>query len=164
MRKPIDKELAIALEEAIYPRRGGEWELKKYLRANGADVEDVSNNPAYWKKDIDLIADGVSIEVKWDGAMATTGNIFIETCSDIDKNKPGWFNFCQADKLYYGDAKNKMFYIFDFSQLKEYIEAHKAEYKERRARDTNKYSLGWLVPIGELKDLYTTINVAQYSF
>ena len=85
MRKPIDKELAIALEEAIYPRRAGEWEAKKYLRANGADVEDVSNNPAYWKKDIDLIADGVSIEVKWDGAMATTGNIFIETCSDIDK-------------------------------------------------------------------------------
>lgn len=158
----IDKELAIALEEAINPRRAGEWELKKYLRAHGAEVEDVSNNPNYWKKDIDLIADGINIEVKWDGVLAATGNMYIETCSDTVKNKPGWFNFCQADKLYYGDAQNKIFYIFDFPQLKEYVEAHKAEFKERSARDRNKYSLGWLVPIGDLKDLYTTISVAEF--
>lgn len=160
----LDKELAIAFEEAINPRRAGEWEAKKYLRANGADVEDVSNNPAYWKKDIDLIADGVSIEVKWDGVLATTGNIYIETITDVEKNKPGWYEICQADKLYYGDAQNKIFYIFDFAQLKEYVEQHRKEFKERKARDTNKYSLGYLVPIGDLKNLYTTIDVSQYSF
>lgn len=163
MRKPIDKELAIALEEAIYPRRGGEWELKKYLRANGADVEDVSNNSAYWSKDIDLIADGVNIEVKWDGVMATTGNIYIETVSNMEKSKPGWFNICQADKLYYGDAKNKTFYVFDFPQLKEYVEQHKTEYKEKIAADTNKHSLGYIIPINTLTDLYTTISVAEYA-
>ena len=158
----IDKELAIALEEALNPRRAGEWELKRYLRANGADVVDVSNNPNYWNKDIDLIADGVNIEVKWDGVMATTGNIYIETLSDIDRQKSGWFNFCQADKLYYGDATNKIFYIFDFPQLKEYVEQHKKELKERVARDRNKYSLGYLLPIGNVKNLYTTIDVAGF--
>lgn len=158
----IDKELAIALEEALNPRRGGEWELKKYLRAHGAEVEDVSNNPAYWKKDIDLIADGVNIEVKWDGVIATTGNVYIETVSNMEKEKPGWFEICQADKLYYGDATNKMFYIFDFPQLKKYVAQHRSEFKERVARDRNKHSLGYIIPINTLKNLYTTISVAEY--
>lgn len=46
--------------------------------------------------------------------MNTTHNIFIETCSNIDSNKEGWYLFCKANYLYYGDAYNKVFYIFDF--------------------------------------------------
>jgi hypothetical protein len=91
----MNEELAILIEYATTPRRAGEYELKKYLRAAGNKVEDVSDNPQYWDKDIDLIVnDETAIEVKWDALTATTGNLFIELSADVEKNKQGWFNFC----------------------------------------------------------------------
>lgn len=165
----LPKELAIELEYAI-SRKAGEYELKRYLREQQhQEIEDVSENPNFWYKDIDLInhTQNSTIEVKWDGVMNTTHNVFIETCSNIDSNKEGWFLFCQADYLYYGDAYNKVFYIFDFQKLKAHIEAHKNEYKIGKAADYNKqgikkWSSGYLVPISTLQGLYTTIDVSMY--
>lgn len=63
----MDEDLAILIEYATTPRKAGEYELKKYLRANGKKVVDVSEEPEYWEKDIDLIVNGeTTIEVKWD--------------------------------------------------------------------------------------------------
>lgn len=90
----IDRDLRMKMDLMLNPYKAGEYELKKYLWESGADVEDVSNNPNYWYKDIDIIADGITIEIKWDAVISTTGNMYIETLSDIDKNKPGWFTFC----------------------------------------------------------------------
>ena len=161
-------ELAIMLEYATMPRRAGEYELKRYLRDTGRKVEDVSDNPHYWKKDIDLIVDDFeTVEVKWDGKLADTGNLFIELYSDIYERKAGWYKFCEARNLAYGDAQNKMFFIFDFAKLKAHIEAHKAEYKTATAADygkdgITKWSEGYLVPMETLSGLYTTIDVSNY--
>lgn len=38
--------------------------------------------------------------------------MFIEVSTDIEKNKDGWFKFCEADFIFYGDALNKLFYVF----------------------------------------------------
>lgn len=164
----MTEDLAIALEYATMPRRAGEYELKRYLRDKGRKVEDVSDNPRYWKKDIDLIVDDTeTVEVKWDALLADTGNLFIELYSDVYKRKEGWFKFCEASHLAYGDAKNKMFYIFDFAQLKAHIEAHKAEYKKATAADYSKdgikkWSEGYLVPVETLTGLYSTVDVWNY--
>lgn len=152
-------ELEIMLDEALNPRRAGEWELKKHLRKLGHTVLDVSNEPYFWKKDIDFILDdNYTLEIKWDNVISTTGNLFIETCSDMDNKKQGWFMFCEADYLFYGDAEKQLFYVFSFSELKQHIEAYKKEYKKRYAADygrdgVKKWSYGYLVPLESVKHL-----------
>lgn len=161
----LQEDIAERLELLLEPHNAGEQELKDWLRGYGYKVKDVSDNPIYWKKDIDLIVDGeTTIEVKWDSKLAETGNLFIETISNIDNNKKGWYEFCEADYLAYGDAIGKTFCIFNWAQLKAHIEAHKAEYKTARAADytkdgIKKYSQGYLVPIGTLSGLYNEIDV-----
>ena len=55
------------IDEILGEYHAGEFELKKLFRKLGYKVTDVSNNPNYWKKDIDLIIeDKLGVEVKWD--------------------------------------------------------------------------------------------------
>ena len=59
-------------------RKPGEYELLKSLRENGYEVRDVSQDPSYWDKDIDLIVTNLetkvitNIEVKWDNRISET--------------------------------------------------------------------------------------------
>lgn len=167
----VSEELEIAIEEWLGERKAGEWELKRCLRKQGYKITDVSNNPDYWYRDIDLIntTTGESIEVKWDGCMSKTKNLFIEICSNIDTNADGWYLFCEADFLYYGDSRKELFYIFDFQRLKQHIEEHKADYEIKKAPDYNRYgnikkwSKGYIVPLESLEGLYKTLSVrGQY--
>lgn len=97
--------------------------------------------------------------------MSKTNNLFIELCSNLETGADGWFKFCQADKLYYGDSRNELFYVFDFKKLKKHIKAHKEEYKIKKAPDYNKdgsikkWSEGYIVPLESLQGLYTTFSV-----
>ena len=75
--------------------------------------------------------------MKWDSRIAETGNMFIETITDIDKNKDGWFNFCCADFIFYGDSCNELFYVFSFTDLQDYVKHHSME--QRKAPDINSY-------------------------
>ena len=162
------EENAEKLAELLNPIHAGEYELKTYLREQGHKVQDVSNNPDYWKKDIDLIVDDThTVEVKWDSKLYDTGNLFVETLSDTEYKRAGWFKFCEADTLAYGDAVNKYFYLFDFEALKEHIEAHKGDYKTVVAADygkdgIKKFSEGYLVPIDTLSGLYNTLDLWGY--
>jgi hypothetical protein len=161
----VSNELAEKLEQLLEPHNAGEQELKDWLRGYGYKVKDVSDNPNYWKQDIDLIVnDKITIEVKWDSLLSSTGNLFIELVSDIDKNKDGWFRFCKADYLAYGAAEDKIFLIFKFDELKAHIEAHKDEYKTTTAADYNKYGIakyskGYLVPVDSLCGMFKEIDV-----
>jgi hypothetical protein len=89
------------------------------MRQAGYIIQDVSNNPDYWTKDIDFIATSPttgatrSFEVKWDARINQTGNLYLELSNVHSKGGKGWFTFCQADFLAYGDAAAKVFYIFD---------------------------------------------------
>lgn len=38
--------------------------------------------------------------------------MFIEVSADIENGRAGWFNYCEADFIFYGDALNKLFYVF----------------------------------------------------
>lgn len=160
----ITKKNIILMLELSEHRHSGELELKRWLRLNDYIVEDVSDNPHYWDQDIDLIAQlpnserSITIEVKWDTHIATTGNLFIETSSDLWNNKPGWFNFCKADYIYYGDYHNRKFYKISRLALKEYIEENKEELKYRTANDyykgnVVKQSGGYLVPLDSILNL-----------
>lgn len=142
----------------------GEALAIKCLEAKGYQVDDQRNKPEYWEKDIDITAhkDGNSfdIEIKWDGHINYSNAFFFELLTDIEQNKLGWANYTQADYIFYGDSKRKVFYVFSVQDMREYLEKHKGEYDERPAKDyrrdgtIRKQSLGAIVPIGLYRKHY----------
>ena len=137
-------------------KKPGEYDLMWSLREHGYTVKDVSNNPEYWGKDIDLIATNIftevttTLEVKWDKRIAATGNLFIELENPRSKCGNGWYKFCEADLLAYGDAINRIFYFIRMSKLREYINEHKLDMKYSTTADG---SYGYLLPLFHVEHL-----------
>lgn len=155
------------LQELCEPMNAGEQELKDYLRSYDYKVIDVSNNPKYFSSDIDLFVQNpftnlvFSIEVKWDSKIADTGNLFIELWADYPK-KIGWWKFCKADLLFYGDAQNRKFYIFKLDELRAYIDLNFYRFSTGFCVDntTGCVSQGLLVPVDEIPaDIKRTIQL-----
>ena len=147
--------------ELIEPVNAGEYEVKKFLRGRGFQVEDVSDNPVYWAKDIDLIATNPStgrsaaIEIKLDGRISDTGNFFIEFENPRSKNSKGWFNFCEADFIYYIDETSLLTYIIKFDELRHFITTHK---RDLAIKSTFDGSIGYIVPLAAMP-IFTTIQL-----
>lgn len=108
----------------------GERLFKQIMESRNYKVQDVSNNPAFWDKDIDFIITSATsgltktFEVKWDSRINRTGNLYLELTSINSKqwNGQGWWEHCQADFLVYGDAVNFRFYIIPLFELRERVE------------------------------------------
>lgn len=140
----------------------GEIKAYNYLVSNGYTVKDVTNNPDYWYKDIDFVVQKndvqICLEIKWDYRIAETKNMFIEEITNLDNFTRGWYKFCDADYIYYGDALNNIFYVFRFADLKHYIDTTMLQ--QRKSADYNRYgevrkvSQGYLVPIEDFKSKY----------
>ena len=149
------------MTELIEPINAGEYEVKKYLRGRGFQVEDVSDNPVYWAKDIDLIATNpstgkmASIEVKLDGRISDTENFFIEFENPRSKNSKGWFHFSEADFLYYIDETSLLTYIIKFDELRRFIAPHK---RDLAIKSTFDGSIGYIVPLAAMP-IFTTIQL-----
>lgn len=132
----------------------GEQLFSQIMQSRNYSVEDVSGNPQYWYKDIDfIISSPVSgltktFEVKWDSRIAQTGNLYLETDNVHSKGGRGWFEFCEADVLAYGDAVNKVFYMIDMKKLRKAI----AKLPTRTARCGND-SVGFLVALKDIADI-----------
>ena len=142
--------------------QNGEQLARQCLEANGYIVLDRTDNPVYWEKDIDFTAikDGkeTNIEVKWDNLISKTGAMFLELITNIQENKQGWANYTEADFIFYGDANNRLFYIFSVEDMREYLKKHTVEYKTLIANDYYRYtnqirkqSLGAIVPIASFQ-------------
>lgn len=155
----------------IEPMNSGEQEVKDYLRANGYTVADVSDIAFYQRIDVDILAykdnlnDEVKIEVKNDGMISNTGNLFIELITDLDKSRLGWFNITGADYIYYRDRVNKQVYILPLNNLKDFIESHKSNLELRCANDyrkdgtISKVSSGYLIPIRDYLSDYPNTEI-----
>lgn len=142
----------------------GEIKAYHYLLSQGYFVEDLTGVPEFWNQDIDFSAERNGkidyIEVKWDNRIHQTNNMYVETETDIDKSKAGWYLICKADYIFYGDSYNNLFYKFKFSDLKAYIEKHNGKIEQRKAGDYNykhtlkKVSNGYLVNIKSFSQEY----------
>lgn len=142
----------------------GEKKAYDYLISSGWEVQDLTQCEAFFSKDIDfLIIRGQEqhyIEVKWDNWIHQTGNMFIETTTDLDFNKDGWFKFCRAEFIFYGDARNELFYVYRLDDLKAYIQEVYNSLQARKAPDYNrrgqlrKVSQGLLVSIDDFRQKY----------
>lgn len=150
--------------------RYGELKAIEDLVKKGYTVQDTSNNPSYYGKDIDILASRngktIAVEVKWDNRIHSTGNMFVEFLTDRELLKDGWFKFCCADLIYYGDSHNSLFYVLSLDDLKQYVELNDPQ--QRKAADTNsngvikKVSEGYLVPIEDFKKQYP-VEVVQIN-
>ena len=101
----------------------GELEFKMKLRSRGITAEYVGDEPDYWSRDIDFITeDGIAYEVKWDSWIDKTNNLFIEIANPRSKGGQGWYKFCEADFLAYGNARKNEFYVIRMAELKNYID------------------------------------------
>ena len=84
--------------------------------------------------------------------------MFIETITDLDKSKAGWFEICQAEYIFYGDSNNELFYIFKTEDLRRFVSENLMQ--ERKAADyryngeVKKVSQGMIVPIKAFRDCY----------
>ena len=133
----------------------GEQVFSFKMKEIGFKVDNVSNNPDYWSKDIDFIITSPSgntrtFEVKYDNRLHQTGNIYLELTNIHSQGGRGWFDFCQADFLAYGDADSRRFYIIPLTKLREYINN-----LPQRAASCGKDSTGLLVRIDDIYDIIT---------
>lgn len=133
----------------------GEMLFQQQMQNKGYKVEDVSNNSDYWNKDIDFIVTSPTtgavktFEVKWDSRLNKTGNLYLELVNVNSQGGCGWFEFCQADYLAYGDATTNTFYIIPLLELRE-----KVQHMPKQIAQCGNDSIGQLVALSSLKNIY----------
>lgn len=132
----------------------GEQLFKRTMENRNYKVKDVSNDPSYWNRDIDFIISSPTtgavktFEVKWDNRICKTGNLYLELSNVHSKDGIGWFNFCEADYIAYGDAVKRKFYIIPLLELKEKIKQVPVNYAQCGCD-----SIGLLVSLDSIKDI-----------
>ena len=136
----------------------GERLFKEVMEARGYDVQDVSGNPDYWYRDIDFIitspttGETKTFECKWDTRINRTGNLFLERANAHSKGGRGWFEFCEADYLAYGDAVSGQFYMIPLLDLR--IRVKQLPYREAKC---GQESIGQLVSLSDISDITTLL-------
>lgn len=132
----------------------GEQLFKEIMQSRNYTVKDVSNDSDYWDKDIDFIVTSPStgstktFEVKWDSRINRTGNLYLEVTNIHSKGSKGWFEFCQADYLAYGDATTGTFYIIPLLELRE-----KVRHMPKHLVQCGNESIGQLVSLNQIRDI-----------
>lgn len=77
--------------------------------------------------------------------------MYLELINYNSKNNIGWWRFCEADFLAYGNAHTDEFYIFDLAQLHRRVEQLPV------VKGACADSIGLLIPLDAVRDLI--INV-----
>lgn len=134
----------------------GERLFKQIMESRNYEVQDVSNNPAFWNKDIDFIVTSPtsglvkSFEIKWDSCINRTGNLYLELTNINSKqwSGQGWWEHCQADYLVYGDAAARKFYVIPLLELRERVE--QLPFRQGRC---GYESTGQLVSLKDIADI-----------
>ena len=132
----------------------GEQRFMQIMLGRNYAVQDVSNNPDYWHKDIDFIITSPStgavktFECKWDSRINRTGNLYLELTNIHSKGGKGWYQFCQADYLAYGDAVSGAFYIIPLLELRQKVKGLSC-----RMASCGADSTGLLVPLAAIQDI-----------
>lgn len=131
----------------------GEKIVQEFLQNNPkvANIEDVSGVDEYRDRDIDLVVkfiDGkeATVEIKTD--TYTSGNIFFETVSNLEYSVPGCMYKTQADYLFYYFTKTKELYILQMGKYREWFEANKSHFTEKKLKNINRKEDGTYTSIG----------------
>lgn len=133
----------------------GERLARQLFTSWGYGAQDVSADPNfYYKGDILLTSPTTGaqriVEVKWDERISSTGNLYLELWNRNSRaqNCNGWWRWCSADYLAYGDAHKQVFYLFDMAKLKERVAK-----MSLTTRGCGYDSQGLILPLAAVEDL-----------
>ena len=138
--------------------RIGEQLFQQQMESKGYVVQDVSANEQYFGKDIDFIVTSPTsgltktFEIKFDTRINRTGNLYLEFVNKNSENCRGWFEFCKADYLAYGNAATNTFLIISMQELRERVKR-----LPQRIAFCGDDSAGYLVHMNQIKDLIQTL-------
>lgn len=149
----------------------GETLFEKYYKSKeGYIVENTTANPEYFSKDIDFFVTNPSghrksFEVKYDSRVAYTGNLYLEIWNKHSSHAQyrGWWLFCEADFLFYGDAQNSKFYVFDVKELREKLGTINTRITYCRDCYGQPESKGQLVKLSDIKDIIKIVDVGGFT-
>lgn len=79
--------------------------------------------------------------------------MYLELTNVHSKGGKGWFNFCEADYLAYGDAAARCFYIIPLAELKDRVNAM----QRQRYAQCGSDSTGLLVSIKDIQDIISIL-------
>ena len=131
----------------------GERIFAKFLDCMKLEYDDVSDVREYQKQDIDFIVkcgeSDLKFEVKNDTRIATTGNIFFETMSNVDYSTNGCFNKTKADVMVIVSESESKLYMISSNALKKYVDENKSHLRFI-SRVPGSNSCGYLVPVSKL--------------
>ena len=133
----------------------GEQLFRQLMEQKGYLVQDVSGDPHYWEKDIDFLitsptGETKSFEVKRDAKINRTGNLYLEIANKNSEGALGWWEFCKADYLAYGNAITKTFYVIKMDDLRAKVDSMKHKHLGFCGAD----SAGYLIHISQLAGLF----------
>jgi len=121
------------------------------LKAGKYKPKDIKITEGYFPE-YDVIADGITYEIKRDYYYQKTKNVLIEEWFDEDK-KEGWFYKCKADFLvvFYSETE---YYILAMHELKKHFMRYKEVYRKVTCHQSNGYkTINYLIPLAEVKDV-----------
>ena len=135
----------------------GEQLFAERMQQKGYIVQDVSADPNYYHKGDLIITSPTTgkvkiFEVKWDTKINSTGNLYLEFVNKNSDQCIGWWEFCKADYLAYGNAKTNTFIVVDMAKLRQRVEQ-----LPKRVAFCGEDSAGYLVNISQIKDLIKTM-------
>lgn len=166
-----------SMEEQMKVSDLGVFVVSKYLEGldNVFKIVNVEEDKKYQKKDIDLLAymkvgeklGWVSIEVKCD--TYKSGNLYVETISNMSKNTPGCLMYSEAQYLFYFFEKLDELYIFPMVKFREWFVANKNKFSRKepatkRVDGSILYkSEGYTVPLQYIKDNFKQVKVVNIN-
>ena len=133
--------------------------VKKYWQEAGYEVEDVSENEAYFSKGIDLIRtligkDPLTIDVKCDFQTDMTGNIAFELIEIAPENKNiklGWAYGEGANEIHYVVWNARVAFLLPIKELRRLVFSNVFRgYASHHDKPFPYYTLGVLIPISHL--------------
>ena len=135
----------------------GEKVFERYLKSVNLEYRDVSNIREYQEQDVDFIVSfknpqvDLKFEVKNDTRIATTGNIFFETMSNVDYSTNGCFNKTKSDVMVIVSESERRLYMISSRSLKRFVDENKDSLRFI-SRVPGSNSCGYLVPVKRLGD------------
>lgn len=150
-----------SMQEQMETGKTGIFFCEKYLESLSfvEKVINVEENRNFQKKDIDILAKIntkkgkalTSIEVKCD--TYKSGNMYVETISNKNKNTPGCILYSKADFLFYFFEKTKILYIMPMKKFREWFLLNKNHFTVKYPSTKNSFgkilyeSEGYTVPL-----------------
>lgn len=136
----------------------GEQAIEAYYKQQGCIVQNMTMDKEYWEKDIDLIINGQTVEVKTDTRVAETQNLCFELVSNDNEEmyKPGWFFTSEANVFIIYSPQTRMSYQILSKEIRQLYEQRKDLFKERcltfrEYRGLDKHSVIAIIPIETVK-------------